>query len=285
MMSYVKLLSLTIRTLAIICTLALALGGFVVDGRAAENKALGYLTLAYATSRQSHKVPSSVATVGYPLVWTYNPSSMLKPATVQIAYYHTNIFAHREVLAGLAVGLLLAPISYWVGLLSRSIFLLSVLSLLVVYALVVIVAFFFNLLNWRSLPRRLSRKQKRQMVEYLGKYRDDQRTVLVKVCYDPDRERVKEARDYADDIVSVLRQGGWGVEVASQESQDENEHRSGLWVYGQAQRGHRDPFTREIIAAAFGKAGVEIHQDHENSITWTFIVVGHRRKRGTEAST
>jgi hypothetical protein len=64
-----------------------------------------------------------------------------------------------------------------------------------IYWFVALVIFAVNTVRGlvAKLPRRLTGKQKRRIIAYLEKYRDDKRIVQVKICYDPDTEKEKEA--------------------------------------------------------------------------------------------
>jgi hypothetical protein len=235
----------------------------------------------YASSQtESWGSLPALKVLGRRRVWTYNPPTVSKSTAVRLACHHTEIFARKELLLGLAILWMLETASYWLEILSRKEFLLFVLGSVAVYLLVVVITLLYNVVWSERLPRRLSRGQKSRIIKYLEKYRDDGRIVQVKICYHPDAEEEKEARDYADDIISAIRQSGWRADRSDQVAHDEPEHSSGLWVYGLNQRGLQEPLTRAIIATAFNKARVEMNQNRETKMGWTCIVVGHREKGG-----
>jgi hypothetical protein len=205
-----------------------------------------------------------------------------KATTVRLVWYHTRVYAQGNILPGLLIGLLAMIACYELRIFNRKELFFSSLALVVANLAFVIAVALFKALRWRNLPRRLTRRQKKRITEYLEKYKGDGRIVQIKICYHPDREIETEAQDYAEDIISVIRQSGWRVDVGEQEARDESEHSLGLWVYGLNQRGLAEPLTRAIIATAFNKASVEMNEDREITMEWTFIVVGHKAKGGAQ---
>jgi len=231
---------------------------------------------------QAHlmRIAPSGQMFGGPVAQGYNPCIMYKRGTTwavaRSAFYYTEDLARGELALGaLASGLYAALVSYCVGLLPRKIFLLSVLVLIIVYALFIVIAFIYNMLWWKHLPRRLGKKQKKWITEYLETYRDDVRRVHISIYHHPEADKAKEARDYADDIRTAIETAGWIVETDSEDSLSETEYCSGLSVYGAGIKSEKGPPSRQVIAAALRGGKVKFWYDYQNPMPETTIVVGH----------
>ena len=133
---------------------------------------------------------------------------MPKLTEARLVFHHTMLFARGEALYGLVTGLVTIFISWKMGSLTCDKFQLTILVVILVYVVAIFGDFFFNLVRHRSLPRRLSRRQVRRIIAYLKPYCDDGRIVFAEICYDPKVDNAKEARDYANDIISAIRQSG-----------------------------------------------------------------------------
>lgn len=210
----------------------------------------------------------------------YNPHVTKLSRAARLSAYHTSKFVFQRLSIPLVVFIIFQVLLRLLGEIQPKKMWLWILVAIGAYWIVALVIFAVNTVRGLAgkLPRKLSRRQRRKIIEHLKSYPSDGRIVNVKVCYQQDRDSEKEAHNYADDIITAIQQAGWRVNWEGQGCYDEPEHSSGLWVYGQNPKGLGQPLTREIVATAFKRAGVEVDEDRETVIGWTFIVVGHGGK-------